>query len=106
MSPSSAVEELTKEERLYRIRHGLAHVMAQAVLEMFPEGKIAIGPPIENGFYYDFDLPRTLTDQDLKSIEKRMKNIVKKRHEFQYRELSAQEAKERVSAPHSLRGAR
>ena len=94
MSPSSAVEELTKEERLYRIRHGLAHVMAQAVLEMFPEGKIAIGPPIENGFYYDFDLPRTLTDQDLKSIEKRMKNIVKKRHEFQYRELSAQEAKE------------
>lgn len=94
MSASPAVEQLTKEERLYRIRHGLAHVMAQAVLEMFPEGKIAIGPPIENGFYYDFDLPRSLTDQDLKSIEKRMRNIVKKRHEFEYRELSAQEAKE------------
>lgn len=91
---SSATAELTKEERLYRIRHGLAHVMAQAVLEMFPEGKIAIGPPIDNGFYYDFDLPRPLTDADLKSIQKRMKNIVKKRHEFHYRELSTTEAKE------------
>lgn len=86
--------ELTKEDRLYRIRHGLAHVMAQAVLEMFPEGKIAIGPPIENGFYYDFDLPRPLTDKDLKSIEKRMKNIVKKKHTFAYRELTIAEAKE------------
>ena len=94
MSAAPVAEELTKEERLYRIRHGLAHVMAQAVLEMFPEGKIAIGPPIDNGFYYDFDLPRSLTDADLKSIEKRMRNIVKKRHEFHYRELSAAEAKE------------
>ncbi|MFA7482136.1 MAG: threonine--tRNA ligase [Vulcanimicrobiota bacterium] len=94
MSVTPVANELNKEQRLYRIRHGLAHVMAQAVLEMFPEGKIAIGPPIENGFYYDFDLPRALTDADLKSIEKRIKNILKKRHEFQYRELSAQEARE------------
>lgn len=94
MSLVSEEKKLSKEERLYRIRHGLAHVMAQAVLEMFPEGKIAIGPPIENGFYYDFDLPRPLTDQDLKSIEKRMKNILKKKHTFAYRELSAAEAKE------------
>lgn len=91
---SAAVEELTKDEKLYRIRHGLAHVMAQAVLEMFPEGKIAIGPPIENGFYYDFDLPRSLSDDDLKAIEKRMRNIIKKRHPFHYRQLSAAEAKE------------
>lgn len=94
MSLVSEEKKLSKEERLYRIRHGLAHVMAQAVLEMFPEGKIAIGPPIENGFYYDFDLPRPLTDQDLKSIEKRMKNILKKKHTFAYRELTAAEAKE------------
>jgi len=94
VSVTPVANELNKEQRLYRIRHGLAHVMAQAVLEMFPEGKIAIGPPIENGFYYDFDLPRALTDADLKSIEKRIKNILKKRHEFQYRELSAQEARE------------
>jgi threonyl-tRNA synthetase len=97
VSATPVAEELTKEQKLYKIRHGLAHVMAQAVLEMFPEGKIAIGPPIENGFYYDFDLPRPLTDADLKSIEKRMKNIVKKRHEFHYRELSATEAKELFS---------
>ena len=79
---------------LYKIRHSLSHVMAQAVLEMFSNGKIAIGPPIENGFYYDFELPRALTDEDLKAIEKRMRNIVKQRHEFHFRELSADEAKQ------------
>lgn len=94
MSATETTQELSKEQRLYNIRHGLAHVMAQAVLEMFPEGKIAIGPPIDNGFYYDFDLPRSLTDADLTSIEKRMKNILKKKHAFSYRELSLPEAKE------------
>lgn len=78
---------------LYKIRHSLAHVMAQAVLEMFPKGKTAIGPPIEDGFYYDFDLPRALTSEDLKAIEKRMRNIVKQQHRFEYRELSADDAK-------------
>lgn len=97
MSATQVAQELTKEERLYRIRHGIAHVMAQAVLEMFPEAKLAIGPPIENGFYYDFDLSRPLTEADLKSIEKRMKNIVKKRHELIYRELSVEEAKKLFS---------
>ena len=48
----------------YRLRHSAAHVMAQAVLELFPEGKIAIGPPVEDGFYYDFDLPRPLTPDE------------------------------------------
>ena len=94
MSATPTAQELTKEERLYRIRHGLAHVMAQAVLQMFPEAKFAIGPPIDTGFYYDFDLPRPLTDADLKTIDKSMKNILKKRHEFTYRELTAAEAKE------------
>ncbi len=78
---------------LYKIRHSLSHVMAQAVLEKFPEGKIAIGPPIQDGFYYDFDLSRPLTDEDIVAIEKRMRNIVKQRHEFHFRELSADEAK-------------
>ncbi len=78
---------------LYKIRHSLAHVMAQAVLEMFPTGKIAIGPPVEEGFYYDFDLPRNLTPEDLKKLEKRMRNILKKKHKFHRRELSAAEAK-------------
>ncbi|HEY1016130.1 MAG TPA: threonine--tRNA ligase [Herpetosiphonaceae bacterium] len=79
---------------LYRLRHSAAHVLAQAVLEIFPEGKIAIGPPVENGFYYDFDLPRPLTPDDLKDIEKRMRKIVQAKHTFAYREVSADEARE------------
>ena len=59
------------DSKLYRIRHSAAHIMAQAVLEKFPEAKIAIGPPIEDGFYYDFDLPRPLTEEDLVEIEAR-----------------------------------
>jgi threonyl-tRNA synthetase len=69
--------------------------MAQAVMEMFPgDAKIAIGPPIENGFYYDFDLPRNLTPEDLKAIEKRMRQIISGRYPFQKKVVSAQEAKE------------
>ncbi|MBN1993935.1 MAG: threonine--tRNA ligase [Anaerolineae bacterium] len=83
-----------EKDRLYKLRHSLSHVMAQAVLEMFPMGKIAIGPPIEDGFYYDFDLPRPLTPEDLQNIEKRMRNIIKQKHIFHRRELSAAEAKE------------
>ncbi len=79
---------------LYRIRHSAAHIMAQAVLEMFPEGKVAIGPPIENGFYYDFDLPRTLTPEDLKAIEKRMRQIIAGKHPFQKTVVSAEEARQ------------
>src|SRR5688572_3867837 len=82
-----------QNSRLYKIRHSLAHVMAQAVLELFPTGKIAIGPPIEDGFYYDFELPRTLTPEDLQKIEARMREILAENHPFQYRQLSAAEAK-------------
>ncbi len=57
--------ERYEESDLYRIRHSAAHVMAQAVVEMFPEAKYTIGPPVEDGFYYDFDLPRSLTPEDL-----------------------------------------
>ena len=65
-----------KHDELDALRHSTSHVMAQAVLEMFPEGKLAIGPPIEDGFYYDFDLPRPLTPEDLEAIEARMKEII------------------------------
>ena len=58
---------------LYKMRHSAAHVMAEAVLEMFPDARLAIGPPIEDGFYYDFDLPRPLTPDDLAEIEERMR---------------------------------
>ena len=60
---------------IWKKRHTAAHVMAQAVLEMFPDARFAIGPPIEDGFYYDFDLPRPLTPEDLTQIESRMKRI-------------------------------
>jgi threonyl-tRNA synthetase len=77
----------------YRLRHSAAHVMAEAVLEVFPEGKIAIGPPIEDGFYYDFDLPRSLTPEDLDEIAKRMRRIIAGRHPFERRVVSAEEAR-------------
>jgi len=81
-----------QESQLYRVRHSAAHVMAQAVLEQFPEGKIAIGPPIQDGFYYDFDLPRPLTPEDLEVIEARMREIIAKDYPFKYEEVTAEEA--------------
>jgi len=91
---SQLVQEKYEESNLYKIRHSAAHVMAQAVMEMFPDGKITIGPPVENGFYYDFDLPRNLTPEDLEQIEKRMRGIVQGKHEFKKRVVSAAEARE------------
>ena len=88
------VQEKYQESQLYKIRHSAAHVMAQAVLEMFPDGKVTIGPPVADGFYYDFDLPRNLTPEDLEAIEKRMRQIVQSKHEFKKRVVSADEARE------------
>jgi threonyl-tRNA synthetase len=87
-------EERNGDEELHRIRHSAAHVMAQAVMEMFPDAKIAIGPPIENGFYYDFDLPRPLTPEDLEVIEKRMRQIIAGHYPFEKEVVSAQEARQ------------
>ena len=78
---------------LYRIRHSAAHIMAQAVLEKFPDGKVAIGPAIEDGFYYDFDLPRPLTPEDLESIEKRMRGIIQSKVKFERKVVTADEAR-------------
>jgi threonyl-tRNA synthetase len=86
-------KENYEDSLLYRIRHSAAHIMAQAVLEKFPEGKVAIGPPIEDGFYYDFDLPRALTPEDLESIEKRMRGIIQAGVNFEKQVISADEAK-------------
>jgi len=82
------------ETQLYRIRHSAAHVMAQAVTEMFPgQAKIAIGPPIEDGFYYDFELPRPLTPEDLEALERRMREIIAGKHSFQRKVVTAEEAR-------------
>jgi threonyl-tRNA synthetase len=91
---SQQVQERYEDSQLYKIRHSAAHVMAQAVLEMFPDGKVTIGPPVENGFYYDFDLPRNLTPEDLQLIEKRMRQIVQSKHEFTKKVVSADEARQ------------
>ncbi len=74
------------------MRHSCAHVLAQAVLEMFPEAKLAIGPDIEHGFYYDFELPRTLAPEDLPLIEKKMKQIFKQSQKFEKKVVPAKDA--------------
>ena len=71
------------KQKLEIKRHSLAHILATAVLEMFPEAKFGVGPNIENGFYYDFDLPRTLIPEDLPILEKKMKEIIKKNLQFE-----------------------
>ncbi|MDP5025707.1 MAG: threonine--tRNA ligase, partial [Aquiluna sp.] len=76
------------------LRHSAAHVMAQAVQELFDESKLGIGPPITDGFYFDFDVENPFTPEDLKKIEKRMKELVGKSQRFVRREVSDAEAKE------------
>ena len=88
---------IMNEERLATIRHSFAHVMAEAVLQLFPEAKTAIGPAIQNGFYYDFDLPRTLLPEDLDEIASRMENIIKKGGEFRKTVVSREEALSRFA---------
>jgi threonyl-tRNA synthetase len=74
------------------MRHSLAHVMAQAVVELFPGTKLAIGPAIDNGFYYDFDTEHHFTPEDLPKIEKKMKHIIAQAQKFERVELSREEA--------------
>ncbi len=84
--------DMPREERLYRMRHSAAHIMAEAVLEMFPEAQFAIGPPIDNGFYYDFLLPRALTPEDLPGIEEKMRARMTSDVPFEHSELTKEEA--------------
>lgn len=99
-----------QNDQLYKIRHSAAHVMAQAVLELYPDAKIAIGPPIDTGFYYDFDLGkeengrlRTFSPEALEAIEKRMRQIISGKHKFTYRQVTAAEARELFqSQPYKL----
>ncbi|WP_436796242.1 threonine--tRNA ligase [Actinospongicola halichondriae] len=83
------------DQGLYVIRHSTAHVLAQAVLELFPGATFGIGPPVENGFYYDFELPDggTFSEDDLATIEGRMKQILNEAQPFAKTEISADEAR-------------
>ena len=78
----------------YRLRHSAAHVMAEAVMELFPEAKLAIGPPTDDGFYYDFLVSRPFTPEDLGAIENRMEQSIRAGLLFTGRELSREQAKE------------
>jgi len=87
----------------YIVRHSAAHVMAQAVQDLFPQAKLGIGPPVENGFYYDFGVEAPFTPQDLKAIEGRMRQIVKQGQRFSRRVVTDEQAAEELAAePYKL----
>ncbi|TVR87012.1 MAG: threonine--tRNA ligase [Spirochaetaceae bacterium] len=94
MATTNSNPETAREDELYRIRHSTAHVMAEAVLRVFPDAEFAIGPPIENGFYYDFRLPRSLTPEDLEVIEDHMREIISGDFSFERQVVSRDEAKQ------------
>ena len=96
--PGKPWKELSHEEKLYKVRHSLSHIMAQAVREKYPKAKLAIGPAISTGFYYDFDLPEPLKEEDLPAIEERMREIVKQQVEFKGYEVT------KTDARHLLKG--
>ncbi len=79
-------------EKLYALRHSTAHVMAGAVLDLIPDAKFGFGPPVADGFYYDFDLPRPLQPEDLERIEAKMREVAKANVPFEHRDLSVPEA--------------
>jgi threonyl-tRNA synthetase len=89
--------EVASEDGRAILRHSTAHVMAQAVQDLFPEAKLGIGPPVENGFYYDFDVPEPFSPGDLKAIEQRMRQIVKQGQRFARRPVSDAQAREELA---------
>lgn len=98
LADGDVVEIVTadSERGLYTIRHSTAHVLAQAVLDLFPGATFAIGPPVEDGFYYDFELPggAAFVEEDLEKIEARMREIIAEGQPFVRDELPAERARE------------
>lgn len=105
ISDGDSVEgiEISSAEGLQILRHSTAHLLAQAVQELYPQTRLGIGPPIEDGFYYDFDPTEPFTPEDLKKLEKRMKELVGKSQRFVRKEVSDAEARAVLSAePYKL----
>ena len=95
--------EAASDDGRYIMRHSAAHVMAQAVQELFPQAKLGIGPPVEAGFYYDFDVPEPFTPQDLKAVESRMRQIIKQGQRFSRRVVTDEQARAELAAePYKL----
>ncbi|MEU1826588.1 threonine--tRNA ligase [Streptomyces abikoensis] len=89
--------EVTSQDGLNILRHSTAHVMAQAVQELFPEAKLGIGPPVKDGFYYDFDVEKPFHPDDLKLIEKKMQEIIKRGQKFSRRVVTDEAAREELA---------
>lgn len=88
------MQNLTQAQALDPLRHTAAHVLAAAVLDLWPEAKLTLGPPVEDGFYYDIEFPTPIAETDLKKIEKQMKKILQKWTEFTHEEVSAEAARQ------------
>ena len=94
---------ISSPDGLNILRHSTTHVMAQAVQDLFPEAKLGIGPPVENGFYYDFDVDRAFTPDDLKAIEQKMRQIVRQGQRFSRRVVTDDDARaELADEPYKL----
>ncbi len=93
----SAHSNISVSDSLYRIRHSLAHIMAEAVLELRPGTKLGFGPPIDDGFYYDFILPSPITEEDFPEIEKKMRRLIQENHVFAREELPKEQALARLN---------
>ena len=104
MVPSEGHQtKIGEDEGLEIMRHSAAHVMAEAVQSIFPDAKFGIGPPIKDGFYYDFDLPRSLTPDDLPLVETKMDEIIASNTPFVTQEVSKEEARRILAAqPYKL----
>ena len=96
MDPKEEVEPGSEGDELYKIRHSLAHVLAQAVLDMRPGSTLGFGPPISDGFYYDFVLTSPITEEDFPELTKRIKKICKQGQKFYREDLDADEALKRI----------
>ncbi len=90
------VQEAYEQSHLYRLRHSAAHLLAQAVTELYPGAKLSIGPPIENGFYYDIDFPEPLREEELEKIEKRMKELSQLDQRISCIEVSREDARKLI----------
>ena len=96
-------DELDPKEQLFRMRHSAAHILAEAVLEIFPDAKYAIGPPVDDGFYYDFELPRSLIPEDLEVLQERMIQSVSANLSITGEQISKEAAREVfVNQPYKL----
>ncbi len=93
MSDRKTLDERAQMTDLERLRHSSAHVMATAILRIWPDAQFAYGPPIENGFYYDFELSHRITPDDFEKIEAEMKKVAKENQKFEYKAISREDAK-------------